>query len=164
MVGPEGKVHRPNGTGDTRFDLEIAAVICRPKKPKLKASEARECIFGYTLMQSWFTDDTFTAALGLCIVTADEFNTAEEVVAHVNGRLWSAGLVADATSSFAEQIVRAAKKEELMPGEIFGSGTIGRIHPDHKPPRTDATVEVEHPSIGVLTNEVAGGPRRREVS
>jgi len=161
ITAPADELVRPPMNGDTRFDVEIAAVIFRPKKPKLKPSDAGACIFGYTLMQSWLTNEAFAAALGPCIVTADEFDPEEDVVAHVNGKLWSAGKVADATVSFEHQIVDAAKTAELLPGEVFGSGTLGRIHPDRKPPRTGAGVRIEHPSIGILENQV--GPRARRV-
>lgn len=164
VAAPSAEVVRPPLNGDTRFDVEVAAVIFRPKKPKLKPSDAGSCIFGYTLMQSWFSDEAFAAALGPCIVTADEFDPEEEVVAHVNGRLWSSGTVADAAVSFEHQIVDAAKTAELLPGEVFGSGTLGSIHPDRKPPRTGAVVHIEHSSIGVLENRVGPRARRRQAS
>lgn len=159
LHGPDSEIAGPPGA-EPRFDLEIAAVIYRPKKPKLKASDAGECIFGYTLMQSWFCDDSFAAALGPCIVTADEFDFGAEVEARVNGRLWSTGMLADAEVSFPDQIVDAARREELLPGEVFGSGTLGLIR-DRKPPRAGASVEIEHPSIGILANKV--GPRARRI-
>lgn len=164
LVGPDGEVQRPPGNGGTRFDLEIAAVIFRPKKPKLKPSDAAGCIFGYTLMQSWFFDEAFAAAVGPCIVTADEFDPEAEVVARVNGRLWSSGTLEDAEISLEQQIVRAARTAELLPGEVFGSGTLGRVRPDRKPPRPGSTVAIEHPSIGVLSNRVGPRARRREAS
>ena len=157
VVGPDVPVSRPTGP-EPRFDLEVAAVIYRPKKPKLKASEAGECIFGYTLMQSWFSEDSFAAALGPCIVTADEFDLGAEIEARVNGRRWSVGTLADAQVPFPRQIVDAAKREELLPGEVFGSGTLGLIR-ERRPPRPGASVQIEHPSIGVLANVI--GPRAR---
>jgi len=162
LVGPDSEISRPPGS-EPRFDLEVAAVIYRPKKPKLKASEAGECIFGYTLMQSWFCDDSFAAALGPCIVTADEFDLGAEVEARVNGRLWSRGTLADADVSFPSQIVDAARREELLPGEVFGSGTLGLIR-DRRPPRSGASIEIEHPSIGILTNKIGPRLRRNQAS
>jgi len=164
VVGPRAEIHRPAGNGTVRFDLEVAAVIFRPKKPRLKRSDARACIFGYTLMQSWSTDEAFAAALGPCIVTADEFDHDARVVARVNDKPWSVGGLEDAHVGFEQQIVRAAEAEELLPGEVFGSGTLGRIRPDRKPPRVGATVELEHPSVGALSNRVAGRVRRRRAS
>ena len=164
VTAPSAELMRPPLNGDARFDVEIAAVIFRPKKPKLKPSDAGACIFGYTLMQSWFTDEAFAAALGPCVVTADEFDADAEVVAHVNGKLWSAGRVADAAVSFQQQIIDAARSERLLPGEVFGSGTLGMRHPDRKPPRTGAEVRVEHPSIGVLENRVGPRDRRSQAS
>lgn len=164
VAAPSAEVVRPPLNGDTRFDVEIAAVIFRPRKPKLKPSDAGECIFGYTLMQSWLAGEAFAAALGPCIVTADEFDPDEEVVAYVNGKPWSAGKIADAAVSFERQIIDAAKTAELLPGEVFGSGTLGRIHPDRKPPRTGAEVRIEHPSIGVLENRVGSRARRIKAS
>lgn len=158
VVGPGTPVQRPPGNGDTRFDVELAAVIFRPKKPKLKASEAESCIFGYTLMQSWFTPNGFAAALGPCLVTRDEFDATGEIQARINHRDWSSGTLGDIAVPFGEQIVRAAKREELLPGEVFGSGTLGLLR-QRRPPRGGAEVVIEHPSIGTLTNVV--GPRLR---
>jgi 2-keto-4-pentenoate hydratase/2-oxohepta-3-ene-1,7-dioic acid hydratase in catechol pathway len=164
IASPGAEVIRPAVGGDTGFDVEVAAVIFRPKKPKLRPSDAGECIFGFTLMHSWFGEEGFAAALGPCVVTADDFDADEEVVTHVNSKLWSAGTVGDAKVSFQEQIVNAAKSEELLPGEVFGSGTLGRTQPDKKPPRTGADVRIEHPSIGVLENRVGPRARRSQAS
>ncbi len=164
LVGPEGEVQRPPGNGDLRFDLEIAAVIYRPNKARLKVSDARACIFGYTLMQSWFSDDAFAASLGPCIVTADGFDAEAEVIATVNGRPWARGTISEAVATFEDHIVRAARREELRPGEVFGSGTLGRARLNVKAPRSGAKVEIEHPSIGVLRNPVGPRARRRKAS
>lgn len=164
VVGPDEVIQRPPGNGDACFDLEIAAVVFRPKKPKLRPSDARGCIFGYTLMQSWFNHDAFAAALGPCIVTSDEFDETLPVTATVNGRRWSEGLVEEAEVDFSTQIVAASRIQQLLPGEVFGSGTIGRTHPERKAPRPGAEVEISHPSIGTLYNKVAGRIRRRKAS
>lgn len=164
VVGPDEVIQRPPGNGDARFDLEVAAVIFRPKKPKLRPSDARGCIFGYTLMQSWFNHDAFAAALGPCVVTADEFDETAPVTATVNGRAWSEGLVEEAGADFATQIVAAARAQELLPGEVFGSGTLGKRNPARKAPRPGAEITISHPSIGTLTNKVAGRMRRRKAS
>jgi 2-keto-4-pentenoate hydratase/2-oxohepta-3-ene-1,7-dioic acid hydratase in catechol pathway len=159
LANPGGEISRPPGNGETRFDLEAGAVIFRPKKLRLRPSDARDCIFGYTLMHSWFTDESFAASIGPCIVTADEFDDLAPIEARVNGKPWSVGTIGDARTSFEDQIVAAARTAELRPGEVFGSGTLGRVA-GAKQPRAHATVELTHPSIGLLRNQI--GPRVRK--
>ena len=164
LAGPGDEISCPPGNGDVRFDLELAAVIFRPTKGRLRKSQAADCVFGYTLMSYWSHEEAFAAALGPCIVTADEFDPDTEVVASVNGKEWSRGNLTEAESSFAEQIVAAAKAGELLPGEVFGSGTLGLRKRTAKPPKPGATVEIDAAGIGVLRNTVGARVRSRAAS
>jgi len=162
IVAPEAEIPCPNGDGGLRFDLEVAAVIFRPKKPKLKPAQAKECIFGYTLMSYWASGEDFAASLGPCIVTADDFDDKTEVVVRVNDKEWSRGTLADAETPFAEQIVKASKTDELLPGEVFGSGTLGKAK--NGTPRPGAVVEIKTEVIGILRNRIGRQARRRAAS
>jgi 2-keto-4-pentenoate hydratase/2-oxohepta-3-ene-1,7-dioic acid hydratase in catechol pathway len=76
--------------------------------------------------------------------------------ATVNGKLWTDSSTATMHWRFEEMIAHASRDEELVPGEIFGSGTVGGgsamemgsflTHGD----RVALTVE----RLGTLTNTV----------
>lgn len=164
VVAPGEELSSPPLAPEPHFDMGIAAVIFRPKKAKMRPSQARDCIFGYTLMTYWSAGDEFAASLGPCILTEDEFDPACDVIVRVNGREWARGNVdADAETGFADQIVAASKKTELLPGEVFGSGTLG-ARKNGKAPKAGSDIELEAAGIGVLHNPLAPRLRRRAAS
>lgn len=164
VVAPGEELSSPPLSPEPHFDMGVAAVIYRPKKMKMRPSQALECIFGYTLMMYWSAGEEFGASLGPCIVTEDEFDPASDVVVRVNGREWARGSVnEDADTSFADQIVAASKTTELLPGEVFGSGTLGSKK-NGKAPKAGSEIEVIAASIGSLHNPLASRLRRRAAS
>jgi 2-keto-4-pentenoate hydratase/2-oxohepta-3-ene-1,7-dioic acid hydratase in catechol pathway len=164
VVAPGEELSAPPQSPEVHFDMGIAAVIYRPKKSKLRPSQARECIFGYTLMTYWSAGDEFGASLGPCIVTEDEFDSASDVVVTVNGREWARGSVdEDAEVSFADQIVTTSKTAHLLPGEVFGSGTLGS-RKNGKAPKAGSDIELVVAGIGSLQNSLAPRLGRRAAS
>ena len=70
----------------------------------------------------------FCSILGPYIVTADEFESKEPQLvmqAFVNGKKWSEGNSGDSNYSFAQMIEHASHEEQLLAGDVFGSGTVG---------------------------------------
>ena len=157
------------------FELEIAAIIGR-RGTDIPEERAREHIFGYTILNDFSARDIqgremsvglgpakgkdfrTGTVLGPWIVTAEElpdpYNLAMRV--RVNGEVWSEGHSGTIHWRFEQMIAHASRSETLYPGEVFGSGTVGRgcgleLGRWLKP---GDVVELEVEGIGVLRNRV----------
>ena len=130
------------------FELEIAIVIGK-EGVNIKASEANEYIFGYTIMNDWSArglqmkemklnlgpakGKDFATSIGPYIVTTDELENCKiddgkydiPLSANVNGINVSKDNLKNMTWSFADIIERASYGTALYPGDIIGSGTCG---------------------------------------
>src|SRR5699024_10103190 len=124
------------------YELEVGAVIGRPGR-RVTADRATEYIFGFTLYNDWSARDIqfremsigigpgvgkdFASSFGPCIVTPDEFdrNTAT-LQARVDGEIWSTGVLGRMYFSFEEIIEWISQEQTILPGDILGSGTVGR--------------------------------------
>lgn len=147
MKGPDEQVKRPDRCQRLDYELELACVIGK-KGINIKADEAEEHIFGYTILNDWSARDIqmkemkvllgtakgkdFATSIGPAIVTKDEFESLKsgkgfdlEMTASINGEVISSGNFKDVYFSFAEMIERASEEVELQPGDIIGSGTVG---------------------------------------
>ena len=88
VFGPEDEIQRP--VNETKLDLELEMAVVMGKKGKdIKAEEADDHIFGYTIFNDWTAraiqrqemtvplgphkGKDFANAFGPCIVTKDEF-------------------------------------------------------------------------------------------
>ena len=99
----------------------------------------------------------FGTAIGPCVVTADEFDPTDAVmIARVNGDEWSRGNAGDAHYSWPRMIEYASMEEELVPGEMFGSGTVatGCGADLDKWIKPGDVIELEIEGIGVLKNRI----------
>jgi 2-keto-4-pentenoate hydratase/2-oxohepta-3-ene-1,7-dioic acid hydratase in catechol pathway len=163
LVAPGESIPHLGSNGDVDFDAELGIVAGREGRG-LKVAEARQAIFGYTLMVTVSTGDEFAAALGPCIVTPDEFDARHaEVASRVNGRLWSKSSPADAKVNIP-RIVAEASKQGIAPGDVFGTGTMGHRQQRIRPPKPGSTVEVESDDIGVLKVRLGKKARRKLAS
>lgn len=147
MKGPGEDVARPKKCLKLDYELEMACIIGKEGKD-IKASEAEEYIFGYTILSDWSARDLqaqemkvllgpakgkdFATSIGPCIVTKDELEQYKigdvfdlEMTAKVNGEVWSHGNFKDIYYSFGQMIERASEDVTLYPGDIIGSGTVG---------------------------------------
>jgi 2-keto-4-pentenoate hydratase/2-oxohepta-3-ene-1,7-dioic acid hydratase in catechol pathway len=144
VTGPETEVQWPAESNQIDFELELAAVIGRAGKG-VKASDASGFLFGFTIFNDLTARDwqfqeiqvplgpsrskDFDGAnvLGPCIVTADEIGDPYSLtmVARINGVEWSRGTSATLYHRFEDMISFVSEAETLVPGEIFGSGTVG---------------------------------------
>ncbi|NDJ85849.1 MAG: fumarylacetoacetate hydrolase family protein [Chloroflexi bacterium] len=147
----EDIVPQPAYTQQLDYELEIAFVIGKAGI-NIPAAEAMDYIAGYTIMNDWSARDVqrhemrvglgpakgkdFGTSLGPQLITPAEIEdrrigTGAEtrydlaMVARINGQELSRGNTKDITFTFAQMIERASADVMLLPGDVFGSGTVG---------------------------------------
>lgn len=60
-------------------------------------------------------------------MTSDAFDIEETTMtATVNGETWSSGTPGAMQHSFAEIVAHVSESETLCPGDVIGSGTVGK--------------------------------------
>ncbi len=182
MKGPMEEVKRPSRCIRLDYELELACVIGKEGK-NIKASEAEEYIFGYTILNDWSARDIqmkemkvllgpakgkdFATSIGPYIVTKDELEPYRvgkrfdlEMTAKVNGEVLSKGNFKDIYYTFGDMIERASEDVTLYPGDIIGSGTVGfgclmELGPDvHRWLEPGDEVELTITCLGSLTNTI----------
>ena len=149
IYGPDDEIKRP--AKETKLDIELEiAVIIGKKGTDIKASEAEDYIFGYTVFNDWTAraiqrremevplgphkGKDFANAIGPCIVTKDEMNHYLgdkgrfniRMTTKINDKLICDGNYNTVHYTFAQMIERASENNvTLFPGDILGSGTVG---------------------------------------
>ena len=149
------------------YELELAAVI-----------GADGAIEGFTIMNDWSARDLqaremsvglgpakgkdFATSLGPELVSPDELppDLDMRATARVNGELRTESRTGGMHFSWDELLAAAARNTPgLRPGDVIGSGTVGRgcilEHGDGRWLEPGDEVEVEIEGIGVLRNRVA---------
>jgi 2-keto-4-pentenoate hydratase/2-oxohepta-3-ene-1,7-dioic acid hydratase in catechol pathway len=104
--------------------------------------DAESYIYGLTCFNDWSARDVlrdevavgmgpakakdFATSIGPWLVTIDEVPDlyALDMEARVNGEVWSTGSTGDIHWRFDRIIHRMSQSEPLVPGELFGSGTV----------------------------------------
>ncbi|WP_273837321.1 fumarylacetoacetate hydrolase family protein [Guptibacillus sedimenti] len=145
VKGPEDVILRPKACEKLDYELEIACVIGKEGR-NIKASQAKDYIFGFMIMNDWSARDLqaqemkvglgpakgkdFATSFGPFLVTADEFSLEQgkldlHMEAFVNGERYSSGNAKEMYYSFGELIEQASRNVTLYPGEVIGSGTVG---------------------------------------
>jgi 2-keto-4-pentenoate hydratase/2-oxohepta-3-ene-1,7-dioic acid hydratase in catechol pathway len=168
VLGPDEDLVRPSFTHELDYELGIGCVVGRAGRD-LAPADALDTIFGYTLLNDWTARDVerdelatgmgpaksrdFATSLGPCVVTADEVDPASlRMTARVDGQVWSEGNLRDASWTFPEMIAHVSAGEDVLPGDVYDSGTFAggcaadlgrRIEPGQ-------VVELEADGIGVL--------------
>src|ERR687891_1021567 len=141
VIAPGGEFPGRGWPARLAHELELAGVIGRRCKD-VPASEARECVFGYTIWNDVSARDVQTRelpvgmgpgkakdwdgsnVLGPCLVTADELDASDLAMrVRVNGELWGEDRSANMHHTFAAMIAYASRSQTLRPGEVIGSGT-----------------------------------------
>lgn len=172
VLGPDQEVPWPHYTNKLDFELEIAAVI---NKPLYEATpeQALQAIVGYTIFNDWSARDIqfremsvgigpafgkdFATSMGPCLVTSDSIDITQVAMeARINGETWTRGGLGSMVFSFAQVLALLSYDQHLNPGDVFGSGTIGRgcgLELDRWIQPGD-TVEIEVEGIGVLKNVI----------
>ena len=172
IIGPEENLKWPNYTHKLDYELELGMFIGKKGKD-IKETEAMDHVFGFTVLNDFSARDIqinemknwlgphkgkdFGTAIGPCIVTKDEFNPKDAImIARVNSEEWSRGNSGDAFYSWEKMIEYASMEEQLIPGEMFGSGTVATgcgadldrwIQPGD-------VIELEIEGIGILKNTI----------
>jgi 2-keto-4-pentenoate hydratase/2-oxohepta-3-ene-1,7-dioic acid hydratase in catechol pathway len=148
LVGPYDDVPVPPGSRMLDFELEVAAVVGRDGA-SLTPEQARDHIFGYTILNDWSARDLqrremkvslgpakgkdSATTLGPWLVTADELEPyrdadgflALDLRVSVNGAEIGQDLLSNMGWPFEELISYASRGTWVRAGDVLGSGTCG---------------------------------------
>ena len=148
VVGPFDDVPVPPGSQRFDFELEVAAVIGRDGA-SLTPEQARDHIFGYTVLNDWSARDLqaremkvnlgpakgkdSATTLGPYLVTADELEPyrdadgflALDLRVSVNGVEVGQDLLSNMGWPFEELVAYASRGTWVRAGDVLGSGTCG---------------------------------------
>jgi 2-keto-4-pentenoate hydratase/2-oxohepta-3-ene-1,7-dioic acid hydratase in catechol pathway len=149
IYGPDDEIQKPPTETKLDYELEMACIIGKKGK-NIKAANADEYIFGYTVFNDWTARSIqgpemkvhlgpakgkdFANAIGPCIVTKDEMDKYVQddgkfnvrMTSKINGQLICDGNFNTIYYTFAQMIERASENNvTLYPGDILGSGTVG---------------------------------------
>lgn len=159
---------------DEALDYEVElAVIIGKKGYKIKAEDAEDYIFGYTIMndisarglqgkyRQWFIGkslDTFTS-IGPVIVYKDELKMPFdlEISSYVNGELRQSSNTNLMITNIRDMIAELSQGITLEPGDIISTGTCSGVGVGFKPPKymkSKDIVECKIERIGTLRNTV----------
>jgi 2-keto-4-pentenoate hydratase/2-oxohepta-3-ene-1,7-dioic acid hydratase in catechol pathway len=150
IYGPNDEIKRPEK--ETKMDIELELAVIIGKKGKdIKAENAEDYIFGYTIFNDFTAraiqkvemggpplgphkGKDFANAIGPCIVTKDEMDKYigenglldVRMTAKINDTIVCEGNYNTVYHNFRKQIERASENNvNLFPGDILGSGTVG---------------------------------------
>ena len=170
---PGGKIpaHR-DLTQMLDYEAEIAFVLGRDAA-NLSPDEARECVFGYTILNDVSARDLQTqhkqfyfgksldgfTPMGPCIVTADEFSYPPDIPirCYVNGEKRQDGSTRQWVFSIADVLCELTRGMTLKSGTIISMGTPAGVGMGFSPPRylkPGDAVRCEADGIGALENTV----------
>ena len=175
IIGPGDVIPWPAFTRRLDFEFEIAAVVGKAGR-NIPVKDAARHIAGYVVMNDCSARDIqknemvcrmgpakgkdFATVLGPYFVTAGAWGgRIPELKVRVNGKEWSRSRGAQPYWDFATMLSHASQAEELLPGDVLGSGTfftgcgldMGRwIKPGDR-------LELDAGPLGILRN-VVGKP------
>ncbi len=148
LIGAHDDVAVPPGCELLDYELEVAVVVGKDGA-SLSPEQARDHVFGYTVLNDWSARDLqrremgvhlgpakgkdFATTLGPWLVTADELEPyrdadgflALDLRASVNGELTGQDLLSNMGWPFEELIAYAARGAQVRAGDVLGSGTCG---------------------------------------
>lgn len=172
-VAPEGFIEsHPDLVQRLDYEVELAVIIGKAAR-NVKAADAKDYIFGYTILndvsarllqtthKQWYFGkglDGFTP-MGPCITTADEisFPPALAISTHVNGEPRQRSTTDLLITSIAEIIEELSSGMTLLPGTIIATGTPAGVGMGFDPPKflnPGDVVECTIEGIGTLRNTV----------
>lgn len=173
VIGTNQDVRWPAFSEAFDYELEIACVIGK-KGTNVTIEHAADHIYGYLIMNDFSARDMqrkemacrmgpakgkdFATALGPWIVTKDEIKDPHNLrmTAKINGELWSDGNTKTMQHTFEQAVVFTSNGETILPGEVWGSGTVGGgcgAELD-RPLKPGDVMELEIEGIGILKNRV----------
>ena len=148
LIGAHDDVAVPPGCELLDYELEVAVVVGLDGT-SLSPEQAREHIFGYTILNDWSARDLqrremgvhlgpakgkdFATTLGPWLVTADELEPYRDadgflalvLRASVNGTQTGQDLLSNMGWPFEELIAYASRGAQVRAGDVLGSGTCG---------------------------------------
>ncbi len=148
LIGAHDDVPVPPGSRRFDFELEVAVVLGRDGA-SLTPEQARESIFGYTVLNDWSARDLqaremrvglgpakgkdAATTLGPWLVTADELEPyrdadgflALDMRVSVNGTEVGQDLLSNMGWPFEELVAYASRGTRVGAGDVLGSGTCG---------------------------------------
>ena len=148
LIGAHDDVAVPPGSQLFDFELEVAVVVGRDGA-SLTPEQARESIFGYTILNDWSARDLqaremkvnlgpakgkdSATTLGPWLVTADELEPyrdgdgflALDMRVSVNDVEIGQDLLSNMAWPFEELIAYASRGTQVRAGDVLGSGTCG---------------------------------------
>ncbi|MBI2788769.1 MAG: fumarylacetoacetate hydrolase family protein [Elusimicrobia bacterium] len=139
IIGPGATIPWPSFTRKLDFEFEVAAVVGKAGKD-VSVKDAPAHIAGYVVMNDCSARDIqrnemvcrmgpakgkdFATVIGPYFVTSDEWNgRIPELKVRVNGKEWSRSKGVQPYWKFATMLSHASQGEELLPGDLLGSGT-----------------------------------------
>lgn len=172
-VAPEGFIESHPGLVERLdYEAELAVIIGKTAR-NVKAADAADYIFGYTILndisarvlqtthKQWYFGkslDGFTP-IGPCITTADEisFPPILKISSHVNGELRQNATTDLLITGIADIIEELSSGMTLLPGTIIATGTPAGVGMGFDPPKflkSGDVVECTIEGIGTLRNTV----------
>ncbi|MFB6195686.1 MAG: fumarylacetoacetate hydrolase family protein [Haloplanus sp.] len=172
IVHPDEDVVWPDYSDEMDYELELAAVIGKRGRD-IPIEDAGKYIAGYTVFNDFSARDTqfsemeanlgpakgkdFANGLGPYLTTADAIDIRDvEMTARVNDEVWSAGTPGTMHHTFEEIVAYVSNSETLRPGDVIGSGTVGRgcgLELGRSLSDGDV-IELEVDGIGTLRNRI----------
>ena len=172
-VAPEGFIERHAGlTERLDYENELAVILGKTARD-VKAADAADYIFGYTIVNDVSAREVQTAhkqfyfgksldgftPMGPCITTADEiaFPPALTLTTLVNGEPRQSSNTSLLLNSIAEIIEELSSGMTLLPGTIIATGTPAGVGMGFDPPKFLASGDVVActiEGIGTLRNTV----------
>jgi 2-keto-4-pentenoate hydratase/2-oxohepta-3-ene-1,7-dioic acid hydratase in catechol pathway len=148
LLGHGDPVEFPSASNVRDFELEVAVVVSGAGR-SLSVEQARNHVFGYTILNDWSARDLqsremkvslgpakgkdFANSLGPCLVTADELERFRDDAgfldlwcsAEVNGVEVGNDLLSNMGWTFESMIAYASRDAAVDSGDVLGSGTTG---------------------------------------
>jgi 2-keto-4-pentenoate hydratase/2-oxohepta-3-ene-1,7-dioic acid hydratase in catechol pathway len=173
VIGPNDNIVKPSFVKKLDYEAELAVVIGKKAK-NVSASEARSCIFGYTILNDvsardiQFKDkqwtrgksfDTF-APIGPCITTVNQLPDTSNLSIRtwVNNELRQNSTTKNMVFNVYEIIHHLSRVMTLEPCDIIATGTpagVGfALKPQPKFLQAGDIIRIEIEGIGFLENSV----------
>ncbi|WP_343061545.1 fumarylacetoacetate hydrolase family protein [Nocardioides luti] len=148
LYGPGEAIPRPATCRALDFEMEVGVVLGRDGSD-LTEDEARDAVFGYTIVNDWSARDLqsremkvglgpakgkdFATSIGPWIVTADELapyltddgHLDLDCRVHVNDELVGHDRLSHMHWTFAQMIAYASRDSVVLAGDLLASGTTG---------------------------------------